>query len=272
MKPKRLSWFSPAMIAFFMSGCAAHDLQPFWEPSPKFPPAKLRAAQDGLDLSVDEFASAKKSLEVFAVTVSLNPEAKDIGNVAVDVGAHGVLPLRLSITNRGDTQYIIKKEAVTASLAGGTLPHVSNQAAADTSAADAYSKARGWDALLTAGIIVVAPIALFSLPWALAYSIDCIPDKCQVTREAPCKDSHFYHPCTVNKFRERFKTLELRDAILRPGEAATGFVYFKLPEKLTRLESLTADITLAEDVPQGQSGKTVTFKFTLPPISLTTHE
>jgi hypothetical protein len=263
MELRRWSILHAAVIASFLSGCAHDYLQPFWEPLPTFPPAEIWSAKDGLDVSVDEFASAKKSLEAFAVTVSFKEKGYEIGNVAVDVGAHGVLPLRVSITNRSAAQYRIQKDAVTASLAGGTLLHLSNEAAADTGAADAYSKARGRDALLTAMIIAVAPLVIF----AAINCNNCYP----VTRAAPCKDS-LYHTCTVNNFRERFRTLELRDAVLQPGEAASGFVYFKLPEKLTRLENLTAEITLAEDVPQGQSGKSVSFKFTLPPVQLATHE
>ena len=61
-----------------------------------------------------------------------------------------------------------------------------------------------------------------------------------------------------------FGSCPLWEAISRSNQIATGFVYFKLPNGIERLENLRVEVTSTEE----QTGNQLSYKFTLPTLNL----
>ena len=73
------------------------------------------------------------------------------------------------------------------------------------------------------------------------------------------------HTAAVNRrIEQHFESLRLVDSLLRPNQIATGFVYFKLPNGIKRLENLSIEITPTEE----GTGQKESFKLTLPRLYL----
>jgi len=73
------------------------------------------------------------------------------------------------------------------------------------------------------------------------------------------------HTHGVNRRIEQyFEGTSYQDALVSPKQTALGFVYFKLPDGLKRLENLTVEAGASAD----PSGKKLSYKFALPPLQL----
>jgi len=271
---KRQSKLSVLGMALIFSGCTTTkpSLRP--EPLPTFPPPTVGQVQEGLEVSVDEFVSPEKSRQVFRVTVSIKPDGYTIGNVAADVGAYGVLPLRLHVFNNGDGNYMVNKNNIKVFLGDQRLARLSSKEAADQGAQGEYRKAYGWDALMTPAVVASIPLLLvgFIFYGACASNPSCIDQGGKAEHEMaakfPCSGYRMYYGCTVGKFQQLFENLELTDTLLKPSDTAAGFVYFKLPEKVKRLENLTAEMTVEKETSEGQIGKQLIYKFFLPTLEV----
>lgn len=85
--------------------------------------------REGLEISVEEFASPHKSLQAFDA----------------DVAANGVLALLVRAENKGSGNYKIEYGSITTSLAGQALPVIGGMDAANQAATSEYAgKALGW--------------------------------------------------------------------------------------------------------------------------------
>jgi hypothetical protein len=263
---KRQSKLSGLGMALIFSGCTTvqPSLRP--EPLPTFPPPTVGQVQEGLEVSVDEFASPEKSREVFKVTVSKRSTGYEIGNVAAEVGSYGVLPLRLHVFNRGDGNYQVNKNDIKALLGGQPLARLSGKEAADQGASGEYKKASTWDAFANTAVVALSP--LLPLLLLLALEVCKHPECFNQSQPAPCSGYSLYYTCTVGKFQQLFEYLELTDTLLKPGDTAAGFVYFKLPEKVKRLENLMAEVTVEKEASEGQTGKQLIYKFSLPTLEV----
>jgi hypothetical protein len=259
---KRQSKLSVLGMALIFSGCTTikPSLPP--EPLPTFPPPTVGQVQEGLEVSVDEFASPEKSRQVFRVTVPMKPDYT-IGNVAADVGYYGVLPLRVHVANKGDENYKVNKSAVKAYLGGQPLVRLTGKEAADQGAQGEYRKAYAWTALAITAGVALSPLLLLC-PYCTLYALSTLSHPQPMT---PC-DGYRPYTCTVGKFQQLFENLELTDTLLKPSDTAAGFVYFKLPERVKRLENLTAEVTVEKEASEGQNGKQLIYKFSLPTLEV----
>lgn len=132
-------------IWFLMIGCASfepalyeHDLSGNRLPT-------FRETQNGLEVSIEEFVSAQKSVQAFDA----------------DVAGRGVLALLVRVENKGSGNYRLARTQIRALLDGESLPLLDGKEAADQAAArDPRGRALGW--LLATGpfALVAAPVAL----------------------------------------------------------------------------------------------------------------
>ena len=97
----------------------------------------VKETQEGLEVSIEEFASKDKSMLAFDA----------------DLAAHGILALLLKVENNGTQTYSIDEQAISAYLGTETLPLISGEKAASQGANSEYvGKALVWT-------VLTAPIA-----------------------------------------------------------------------------------------------------------------
>ncbi|HWP59586.1 MAG TPA: hypothetical protein VNL14_16960 [Candidatus Acidoferrales bacterium] len=111
--------------------------------------------------------------------------------------------------------------------------------AADQAATSEYAgKALGWT-------IATGPFAMILWPVTIA-------------------GSAAYTQLVNNRIRQHFSSVELTDALLRPNQIAAGFVYFKLPDDVKRLERLTVIVEPTEET----NGGKLAYQFLVPTLEL----
>jgi hypothetical protein len=187
----------------------------------------LRQNQDGLEIALDEYASVEKSHSAFDS----------------DVARNGVLPLLVSVDNRGTNHFKIRQDRVQVFVNGEPLRSLYGYEAARQGASRDYV----WRALASA--ILAGPLAMYFSPAFLALSAN--------------------HTNSINKRIERhFESLELTDALLKPNESTAGFVYFKIPDGSTKLETLFVEITVEIEDPEDRVEASRTHRLALPAIEL----
>lgn len=222
MRAKHRRKIAGLMPGLLLAGCASFepalrtaDLMRARQPS-------ATQVQQGLEISVEEFASAHKSRQAFDA----------------DVASSGVLALLVRAENKGTATYKIARGAVTARLDGQSLQPIGATAAADQSATSEYvGKALGWT-------VATGPFALLLWPVTIAGSAA--------------------HTQAVNRrIQQHFESLQLADMLLKPNQAASGFVYFKLPDNLKKIEKLAVEAAPSEE----PGGARLSFKLALPEIA-----
>ncbi len=110
---------------------------------PRQPSAKQ--SQEGVDISVEEFASEKKSRPAFDA----------------DVAAYGILPLLVNVENNGTKNYKIQEQLFTAYLGDKPLPLIAGETAASQSANSEYAgKALGWTVAAGPFAILLWPVTI----------------------------------------------------------------------------------------------------------------
>jgi hypothetical protein len=156
-----------------------------------------------------------------------------------DLVSHGVFPILLRAENKSEGTYKIEDKEAKALLENQTLPLLSGVDAANQAATREYvSKAAGWT-------LVTGPFALIF--WPVTVSLSGV------------------HTAQVNrKIEQHFETLAFGKAIVKPGQTAAGFLYFKLPEAFTGKEKIIVEIVTSEV----QSGKQISFKLPIQNLSL----
>jgi hypothetical protein len=156
-----------------------------------------------------------------------------------DIAGYGVMAVLVRVDNKSNNTYKLPRERLKATLNGKPLERMEAKEAATQGANKSYEgRALGW-------ALATGPFALLVAPLALTGSSA--------------------HTASVNKTtEEHFGTLELPDALLKQSQNVSGFVYFKLPFGLNRLENAIMEIQPIDDV----SGKELSYKFPLPTIEI----
>jgi hypothetical protein len=183
----------------------------------------VKETQEGLELSIEEFASKNKSQQAFDA----------------DLAPYGILPLLLKAENNGMKTYRIQEHTITVYLGNESLPSLSGERAASQGANSEYvGKALGWTAL-------AGPFAIILWPATIAGSAA--------------------HTASVNRrIEQHFESMRFNDTVLRPNQSAAGFLYFKLPAGVKKLENLRVEATPSED---GTADR-LSYKFSLPNLDL----
>lgn len=145
--------FSQAKIAtlilcLILSGCASfepgmryHDLTRLRQPT-------VKETQEGLELSIEEFASKNKSQQAFDA----------------DIAPYGILALLLKVENGGTQTYRVQERTISAYLGNDSLSSLSPEKAASQGANSEYvGKALGWT-------LATGPFAMFLWPATIAGS------------------------------------------------------------------------------------------------------
>ena len=156
-----------------------------------------------------------------------------------DVARYGVLALFLHAENQGIVNYQLRQEQVKAFLGDQRLTALSgNDAARQAALSEPVGKALAWTA-------ATGPIALFLWPVTVAGSGS--------------------HTQGVNREIEGyFEHLELGNVEVKPHHPIGGFLYFKLPDGVKKLEKLRLEVIASEANNKDQ----IEFKLSLPPIEL----
>lgn len=137
-----------ALITIFISACASFAPGMRYQDliRPRQPTA--RAVQEGLDISVEEFATESKSRQAFDA----------------DLASSGVLPLLIRIENRGDQSFRIRENEIQVFLGGSPLTQLIGGEASDQSASSEYAgKAFLWT-------MAAGPFAILLWPSTIAAS------------------------------------------------------------------------------------------------------
>jgi len=156
-----------------------------------------------------------------------------------DIAPYGVLPLLVRVENNGTETYRVQQHTITVFLGNQPLGSLSGEQAANQAATSEYAgKALGWT-------VATGPFFILLWPATIAGSAA--------------------HTASVNRrIQQHFESLHFTDTLLRPNQTATGFLYFKLPDGVQRLEKLTVQIEPSEE----KSGKRLTYKLPLPTLDL----
>ena len=183
----------------------------------------VKAVQEGLEVSVEEFVSTEKSLMAFDS----------------DLSSYGVVALLIKIENGGSEKYVAKRDDIKAFLDGQALtPLIAREAASQAATSEYVGKALGWT-------VAAGPFAI--LLWPVTIGASAI------------------HTQGVNKrVIQYFEGTKYQDALISPKQTATGFVYYKAPEGINRLENLIVEA----DITGESSAKKLSYRLTLPPLQL----
>ena len=213
------------IAALILTGCATFEPGLRYQDltRPRQPDAK--SVQDGLEVSVEEFATESKAKMAFDA----------------DVASYGVLPLLVHVENTGSQNYTVLRSDIKAYLGGQLLsPIMGNEAAKEAGTREYAGKALGWT-------VATGPFFIFLWPATIAGSAA--------------------HTQSVNeRIVQHFENLAFTDARLKPNQTAGGFVYFKLPDGVKKLENLTLEVQPSED----KTGRQLTYKLNVKDLPLGT--
>jgi hypothetical protein len=223
MQRQKTSKATVIFICLLTVGCASFEPGLRFQElnGPRQPTAK--AAQDGLELSLEEFISSEKSRMAFDS----------------DISSSGVLALLIKVQNDGNERYVARRDDIKAFLDGQQLTPLSARDAADQAATSEYvAKALGWT-------VAAGPFAILLWP---------------VTMGASAVHTH-----GVNKrIVQYFEGTKYQDALVGPKQTAIGFIYYKLPDHVSRLDNFVVEAEAVGD----SSGKKLDYRFTLPSLQI----
>lgn len=156
-----------------------------------------------------------------------------------DIAPYGVLPLLVRVENSGTETYRVQEKDITVFLDNQPLGSLSGEEAASQAGTSEYAgKALAW---------TVATGPFFILLWPATIGGSAA------------------HTHSVNRrIQQHFESLRFNDALLKPNQNAVGFLYFKIPDGVKRLEKLSVQIEPSEE----KSAKKLSFKLSLPPLEL----
>ena len=77
------------------------------------------------------------------------------------------------------------------------------------------------------------------------------------------------HTKNINQDIERhFENMEFSGAMLQPGETASGFVYYRLPNSSEQLKNLTVEITVEGNGYEERRSNKMAYKFVFPTLGI----
>ena len=77
------------------------------------------------------------------------------------------------------------------------------------------------------------------------------------------------HTREVNKeIEQHFENMEFTSAMVQPGQTASEFVYYRLPNKLEQLEDLTVELKVEANGYEEHNGKRIAYKFAFPTLGI----
>ncbi len=156
-----------------------------------------------------------------------------------DVGANGVLPLLIHVENKSVQDYRLERGAIRALLNGQPLADIHGLEAAEIGAL----RNPAWNALVNTAAMG---------PFAMYFGVLAIAGSASQTQK-------------VNRQIEyHFERMELTDGIVKPGETATGFVFFKTPEHVKNLHDMVLEITLEPELLGDHTGKSLVYRLAMP--------
>jgi hypothetical protein len=136
------------LIVLVVAGCASFEPALHYSDLTKPRQPTVKETQEGLDVSVEEFASKSKSQQAFDA----------------DIAPYGILPLLLRVENGGSQTYRVSERGVSAYLGTEPLPSLTGESAAGQGANSEYvGKALGWT-------LATGPFAIFLWPATIAGS------------------------------------------------------------------------------------------------------
>ena len=212
-----------ALCFIASGGCASFEPAMRYQDLMRPRQPTVKETQEGLELSIEEFASKNKSQQAFDA----------------DIAPYGILALLLKAENNGTKTYRIQEQTITVYLGNESLLSLSGEKAASQGANSEYvEKALGWTAL-------AGPFAIILWPATIAGSA--------------------VHTASVNRRIEwHFESMRFNDTVLKPNQSAAGFLYFKLPGGLKKLENLRVEATPSED----GTAAGLSYKLSLPTLDL----
>jgi hypothetical protein len=220
---KRQSTFNLLLTAFIFTGCASFEPGLRHQDLTRTRQPTVKRVQNGLEVSVEEFASASKSLKAFDA----------------DLSSYGVLALLVRVENNGTENYNVQRADIKGYLGDQPLSQlVGTEAAGEAGTREYAGKALGWT-------LATGPFAIILWPATIAGSAS--------------------HTASVNRrVEQHFESLAFTNALLKPNQVAVGFVYFKLPDGVKRLENLTVEVEPSEE----KNGRRLSYKLSLPGLDL----
>ncbi len=118
MRLNRHSKFNVFLMAVVFSGCASFEPGLRYQDLMRPRQPTVREVREGLDVSVEEFASAHKSNQAFDA----------------DIAPYGVLPLLVRVENNGTESYRVQQHTITIFLGNEPLGSLSGEQAANQAA------------------------------------------------------------------------------------------------------------------------------------------
>ena len=209
-------------LSFLLIGCATFEPTLHQQDLANGRVPTLTTAKEGLEISIEEFVSVKKSQQAFDENLA----------------GYGVLPLLVRVENKTGVAYRLARTQMKASVKDETLPLLEGREAATQAGKDPSGRALGWT-------LATGPFALILAPLTLVGSSA--------------------HTTSVNhRMEEYFGTIEFPDALVRPNEAVAGFIYFKIPLRLEKLENLVVEVAPIND----NNNQTLFYRFELPALEV----
>jgi hypothetical protein len=192
------------------------------------------------ELNAPRQPTAKATQEGLEVSVEefITPD-KSLMAFDTELSGSGVLALLMKVENSGAEKYVAKRDDIRAFLDGQPLtPLTAREAASQAATSEYVGKALGWT-------VAAGPFAI--LLWPVTIGASTI------------------HTQGVNKrIIQYFEGTKYQDALINPKQTAMGFVYYKLPDRVSRLENFVVEAEAVGDT----SGKKLSYKLTLPPLQL----
>lgn len=145
---RKHDWISlPAILAvvFNLNGCASFEPRLDQGGLSKARLPTVKANQQGVDVSIEEFVNPEKSLQAFESVVA----------------SYGVLPLLVRVDNNGTTNYRLPRGNVKAKLGGDSLTLLeARQAAVQGAAKDYGGRALAWTLATGPFALLLAPLTM----------------------------------------------------------------------------------------------------------------
>jgi len=198
---------------------------------------RVDSTQTGLSAAREVREGVEVSVREF-VSVGRSRRAFD-----ANIASEGVLALHVRLENTGVRNYRARRYQVRAFLGGQVLPTLEAYEAASQGASRSYILPAlvNTAALGPLGMVLGLPVILGSTT----------------------------HTRNVNEQVEHhFEAIEFTDVLLKPTDTAEGFVYFKLPNGLKRVENLMVEIALEVAPAEDQKGDVVYFRLRLPVLEI----
>ncbi len=160
-----------------------------------------------------------------------------------DIASKGILPLLLRVANNGAREYKVDRNEVKAFLGDQALaPIYGYEAAKEGAARDYVGRALVNTAML-------GPLAMYFWPVSMGLSAQ--------------------HTRNINQDIERhFENMEFTGAMVQPGGTASGFIYYRLPNKSEQLENVTVELTVEANGYEERNGKQIAYKFAFPTLGI----